>query len=60
MDRAVLVAWPAYAGLPQFAGLDVIVVPEHEAPAANCLAIGDTVIVPAGFPQTEARSAARL
>ena len=50
----VLVARPAYAGLSQFAGLDAIVVPEHEAPAANCLAIGDTVIVPAGFPQTAA------
>ena len=50
----VLVAWAAYASLPQFAGLDVIVVPEHEAPAANCLAIGESVIVPAGYPQTAA------
>ena len=50
----VLVAWPVYAGLPQFAGLDIIVVPEHEAPAANCLAIGESVIVPAGYPHTAA------
>lgn len=50
----VVLCWPAYAPLPQFAGLDVIVVPDHEAPAANCLAIGDTVIVPAGYPQTAA------
>ena len=40
---------------PQFAGLDVIVVPDREAPAANCLAIGKSVIVPAGYPQTEAQ-----
>lgn len=50
----VLVAWAVYAGLPQFAGFDVIVVPDHEAPAANCLALGGSVIVPAGYPQTEA------
>ena len=52
--QAVLVSWAAYASLPQFAGLDVIVVPEDEAPAANCLAIGELVIVPAGYPRTAA------
>jgi dimethylargininase len=50
----VLVAWPGYANLPQFANLDVIVTPPAEAPAANCLALGATVIVPAGYPQTAA------
>ena len=50
----VLVAWAVYAAPLQFAGRDVIVVPEPEAPAANCLAIGDFVIFPAGYPQTEA------
>lgn len=50
-QRAV-VAWPDYAGLHQLAGCDVIVVPEDEAPAANCLALGGTVIVPAGYPRT--------
>ena len=60
-EREVLVAWPDYAGLPQFSGCDVIVVPEEEAPAANCLALGDTVLVPAGYPRTAAQiSAARL
>ncbi len=49
----ILVAWAVYAGLPQFAGLDVIVVPEREAPAANCLAIGECVIIPSGYPRTE-------
>lgn len=50
----VLVAWAAYASLPQFAAFDVIVAPEQEAPAANCLALGKSVIIPAGYPQTEA------
>jgi dimethylargininase len=54
-EREVLVAWPDYAGLPQFSGCDVIVVPEEEAPAANCLALGDTVLVPAGYPRTAAQ-----
>ena len=51
----VLVAWAVYARVPQFAGLDIIFVPEHEELAANCLAIGESVIVPAGYPQTEAQ-----
>ncbi len=54
-ERDVLVAWPDYAGLPQFAGCDVIVVPEEEAPAANCLALGGAVLVPAGYPRTAAQ-----
>ncbi len=54
-ERAVLVAWPDYAGLPQFSRCDVIVVPEEEAPAANCLALGATVLVPAGYPRTAAQ-----
>lgn len=51
-ERDVLVAWQDYAGIPPFAACDVIVVPEQEAPAANCLALGDTVVVPAGYPRT--------
>jgi dimethylargininase len=54
-EREVVVAWPDYAGLPQFSGCDVIVVPEEEAPAANCLALGATVLVPAGYPRTAAQ-----
>jgi dimethylargininase len=49
-----LVAWEVYAGMPQFAGLDVIVVPPGEEPAANCLVLGSTVIMPAGYPSTAA------
>lgn len=54
-EREVVVAWPDYASLPQLADCDVIVVPEEEAPAANCLALGATVIVPTGYPQTAAQ-----
>jgi dimethylargininase len=54
-QREVLVAWPDYAGLPQLAGCDLILVAEDEAPAANCLALGETVLVPAGYPRTAAQ-----
>jgi dimethylargininase len=43
---------------PAFDGLRVIPVPEEEAYAANVLALGDYVIMPAGFPRVaEALSA---
>ncbi|MEA3335725.1 MAG: N(G),N(G)-dimethylarginine dimethylaminohydrolase [Chloroflexota bacterium] len=48
----VVVAWPLYADLAQIRGADIIVTPDDESGAANCLALGDTVIVPAGFPRT--------
>jgi dimethylargininase len=54
-EREVVVAWPDYAGLPQLAGCDVIVVPEEEAPAANCLALDDVVLAPSGYPRTAAQ-----
>lgn len=50
----VVVAWEAYATMPQFAGRDVIVVPPGEEVAANCLAVGKSVILPAGCPKTAA------
>lgn len=54
-EREVLVAWPEYAAISRFAGCDVIVVPEQDASAANCLALGQTVIVPAGYPHVAAQ-----
>lgn len=36
----------------QFAGVEPMAVDEHEAPAANCLRVGDHLIVPAGNPRT--------
>ncbi|MER2598945.1 MAG: N(G),N(G)-dimethylarginine dimethylaminohydrolase [Caldilineales bacterium] len=54
-ERTVVLAWPDYADLPELAGCDLILVPPEEAPAANCLALGDTVLVPAGYPRTAAQ-----
>lgn len=50
----VMLAWPTYASLPMFQDLDIIEVPAEELPAANCLALGDTVLLPVGYPQTAA------
>ena len=46
-----LLAVEAFAERPVFAGLDIIPVPPAEAYAANVLALGDHVIVPAGYPR---------
>lgn len=54
LGRGVLLTTGRMASLSVFAGLDVIRVPSGEAPAANALAVGGTVIVSAGFPHTEA------
>lgn len=50
----VLVAWESYADLPALQGMDVIAVPEDEAPAANCLAVHGSAILPSGNPRTAA------
>jgi dimethylargininase len=49
-----MVAWPTYAGLSIFQSFDIFEVPSEELPAANCLALGDTVLLPAGYPRTAA------
>ncbi len=59
LGRGVLLATEIYASLPAFAGLDIITVPDGEAPAANALAVGSSVILPAGHPHTEAQIRAR-
>jgi len=46
-----LIAVEAYAGHPHFAGLDVILAPPEEAYAVNALGLGESVIVPAGYPR---------
>jgi len=52
LGRGVLLVTEEYAGLPALAGLDLIHVPPNEAPAANALALGKRVILPAGFART--------
>lgn len=54
-ERPVVLAWSEYTNLPELAGCDVILVPTEEAPAANCLALGDAVLMPAGYPLTAAQ-----
>lgn len=59
LGRGVVLASDVYASLPALAGLDIITVPFEEAAAANALAIGSTVILPAGNTRTEAQIQAR-
>ncbi|MGE5138099.1 MAG: dimethylarginine dimethylaminohydrolase family protein [Rudaea sp.] len=55
LGRGIVLAAPSFKGLAEVAGLQILPVPPAEAYAANALALGDHVIVPAGFPQTAAR-----
>jgi dimethylargininase len=55
LGQNTLLAMPDLAGHPAFAGLDVIVVPPEESHAANALAIGETVVLSAGYPRVAAR-----
>lgn len=50
-DRRVLLAEGTLPAAT-FAGLDVVTVPAEEAYAANVVAVGRRVLVPAGFPRT--------
>jgi dimethylargininase len=50
VGRNTVLALADFAQHPAFAGRDVIVVPPDEAYAANVLGLGDSVIVPAGYP----------
>jgi dimethylargininase len=54
IGRDTLLAVQAYAGHPHFAGLDVIVAPPEEAYAVNALGLGESVVVPAGYPRVAA------
>jgi dimethylargininase len=51
LGGGTIVLYPAQVDAPGFQGLDRIVVTEKERYAANCLAIGETVLMPAGFPR---------
>ena len=54
IGRDTLLAVEAYAGHPHFAGLDVIIAPPEEVYAVNALGLGESVIVPAGYPRVAA------
>lgn len=50
-DRVILSR--RYADHPALSGLDVLVVPDDEAYAANVLSVNGLVVMPSGFPKTK-------
>ncbi|WP_326913784.1 dimethylarginine dimethylaminohydrolase family protein [Sphingopyxis chilensis] len=59
IDQGTILAVPALADCPEFAGLEVVTTPPGEEPAANILRIGDTVLIGDRWPATHALLAAR-
>ncbi len=57
LGRGLVLAFEDFADCPAFSDYQVIPVPRAEAYSANVLALGDYIIVPAGFPTTAARLA---
>ena len=47
------VASKSMAQHPALKGFEILSVPDEEQYAANTLTIGDTVLIPKGYPQTE-------
>jgi dimethylargininase len=52
LGKGVIISTMKYASHPAFEGLHVLIVPEGEEYAADTLAIGDTVLMPAGLQRT--------
>jgi dimethylargininase len=52
LGRNTLLALREMAGRSEFAGMDVLVVPDEEAYACNALGLGDRVVAPAGYERT--------
>ncbi len=59
IDDSTILAVPALAGCPEFAGLEVVTTPPGEEPAANILRIRDTILVGDRWSATHALLAAR-
>ena len=54
IDASTILAVPALADCPQFAGLDIVVTPPGEEEAANLLRINDDILVGDRWPATHA------
>lgn len=54
IDERTIFALPQMAGLPAFAGLTVVPVPEGETKAANKLRVNDIALIGADFPKSRA------
>jgi dimethylargininase len=50
LGRNALLVAADFSQQPAFAGLELLLVPPAETAAANVLVVGDTVILPAGYP----------
>jgi dimethylargininase len=59
LDGHTLLANPAWVDIMPFADWEILHVPEEEAFAANVLVIGQSILMPTGFPRTEAMLRAR-
>ncbi|CAM2009997.1 arginine deiminase-related protein [Acanthopleuribacter pedis] len=51
----VLLGTESFLALPEFADFEKWVLPPEETPAANTLWINENLLMPAGYPKTEAR-----
>lgn len=52
LGEGMMIATRSYARHPVLEGLRVLTVPDEEAYAANTLTIGETVLMPDGYPKT--------
>jgi len=59
LGKGVILAAETCPWLGEFSGLEVIRVPKEETYAANALAIGDTILLARGYPQTRGLVQAR-
>ena len=53
LSRNIFVAIKSMAQHPVLKSYDILIVPHEEGYAANTLTIGDTVLLPKGYPQTK-------
>ncbi len=51
VDENMLLSSSRFAGRPEFKSFEIIMAPEEETYAANCLYLGKTLLMPAGFPE---------
>jgi dimethylargininase len=49
-----ILAWPGVAGHEAFRGWEMVVVPEGEEYAANCIGVNGSMLIPKGSPRTAA------
>ena len=57
LENNVLVASGEFLSHEAFHKYDIIEIPEHESPAANCIWVNGTVLMPAGYPITRQKIA---